>query len=370
MFDALNEVIERERLRIQKQHNWIQQFSDLLTKLDILDNPFMESNLVNTMPNSIPSITRISGVDGGVVSEAFSGFDVILYRAVGVTFHGIGDRVQAIYTPNFDPEPSIFLTPSLSSRFEFSRISTLLRLLVEYNVATETIKIEKPTILFLDGKVAPLNSDFSDITTRSKDLAQMEAEVKEAYRNLISIADENDVLICGVIKDSRSRTLTSELIQQIPRWIREGKLKSEDIKGWSKILPEMLDQNFTNQLLKKGERTAWQETLAPNWLPPKYNAKVLTSLIRPITEDSPIKIEVLLTNFDNDNNIIDLAMGALSVLSNHGLPNAIPTIIIEADDRTRLSQEHLEPVINQISISLGIAKDQLRKRRAFRSTLS
>ncbi len=370
MFDALNEIIERERLRLQEQFNWIQQFSDLLKTINIMDKPFAEPNLVNSMPDSIPSITRISGVDGGVVSEAFSGFDVILYRAVGVTFHGIGDRVQAKYTPNFDPEPKIFLTPSLSSRFEFSRISTLLRLLVEYNVATETIKTENPTILFLDGKVAPLNSDFSDITTRTKALAQIESEVKEAYRDLINVADDNNVLICGVIKDSRSRTLTNELIQQIPQWIRDGKLKSEDIKGWSKILPEMLDQNFTNQILRKGERTAWQEIPAPNWLPPKYNAKVLTSLIRPITEDRPIKIEVLLTNLENNDNIIDLAMGALSVLSNHGLPNAIPTIIIEADDRTRLSQEHLEPVINQISISLGIAKDQLRKRRAFRSTLS
>ena len=370
MFDALNEVIEKERLRIQKQYNWIQELSDLLKTISILDKPFAEPNLVNIIPDSVPSITRISGVDGGVVSEAFSGFDVVLYRAVGVTFHGIGDRVQAKYTPNFDPEPKIFLTPSLSSRFEFSRISTLLRLLVEYNVASDTIRMEKPTILFLDGKVAPLNSDFSDISTRTKDLAQLEAEVKQAYRDLISIADKNNVLICGVIKDSRSRTLTNELIQQIPQWIRDGRLKSEDIKGWSKILPEMLDQNFTNQLLKKGERTAWQEILAPSWLPPKYNAKVLTSLIRPIAEDSPIKIEVLLTNFESNDKLIDMAMGALSVLSNHGLPNAIPTIIIEADDRTRLSQDHLEPVINQISISLGIAKDQLRKRRTFRSTLS
>jgi hypothetical protein len=370
MFDRLNEAVERERLRIQKQYNWIQQFSDLLKTINILDKPFAESNLVNAMSDSIPSITRISGVDGGVVSEAFSGFDVILYRAVGVTFYGIGDRVQAKYTPNFDPEPNIFLTPSLSSRFEFSRISTLLRLLIEYSVATETIRMEKPTILFLDGKVAPLNSDFSDITSRTKGLAQIEAEVKQAYRDLISIAIENDVLVCGVIKDSRSRTLTNELTQQIPVWIREGKLKSEDIKGWSKILPDMLDQNFTNQLLKKGEKTAWQEIPAPNWLPPKYNAKVLTSLIRPIAEDSPIKVEILLTNFDSGDSIIDIAMGALSVLSNHGLPNAIPTIIIEADDRTRLSQKHLEPVVDQISISLGIPKDQLRKRRAFRRTLS
>ncbi len=57
------------------------------------------------------------------------------------------------------------------------------------------------------------------------------------------------------------------------------------------------------------------------------------------------------------------------MLSNHGLPVALPTVILEADERARLSISHLEAVIDQISISLGIPKEQIRKRRSFSSNI-
>ncbi|MHA2253004.1 MAG: hypothetical protein ACXAD7_21755 [Candidatus Kariarchaeaceae archaeon] len=156
----------------------------------------------------------------------------------------------------------------------------------------------------------------------------------------------------------------------LPKWIKEKRVSSDTIKGWRVLLSTILDQSFTSAILNKGERTAWISSYPPSWLSSMYKTEVWSCMVRPIIEDDPIRIEVLVnTNDENLLQSIDIALGSLSLLTNHGLPIAIPTVILEADDRAKLSNDHLETVVDQLSISLGIPKDHLRKRRAFASTL-
>lgn len=370
MFDEVSHTLSKLREKLHQERYWLKSFKTFSNNIDFLDNPWVEKNFIHDIPTEVPSITKISGVDGGLISEALAGLDLIIYRAVGVTFNNIGKKapLEAVYTPNFAPEPSTYIGPSLPSRQEFLKLATLYRLLVEYEVALETIKSQDPTVLFLDGRVVPLASDFREINNQVKTITQIEIAVKEMYRDLIRVATEKNVLICGIIKDSRSHSLTKALSNSIPDWIRSKAITSDTVKGWRDNLSNMLDHNLCAGILVESQRTAWLRQLAPEWISSKSSFSIWSSLVRPIKEDVPIKIEILMEDGSKGEGL-DIALGALSVLSKHGLPIAIPTIIQEADNRVRLSSDHLDHIINEISLAIGISRDELRKRRKFRSTL-
>ncbi len=339
-------------------------FSQFARTIDFLEIPWVEKKFIHKINDTVPSITKISGVDGGLITEALAGLDLILYRAVGVTFHGIGKKVEAVYTPNFDPEPMVYLAPSLPSRQEFLKLATLYRLLVEYEIAIETIKFQNPTVLFIDGKVIPLSSDFQELNNQSKNVTTIEMAVKAMYRDLVNIAHERNVLLCGVIKDSRSRNLSLTFSETIPEWIRTKVIISKPVKGWRVNLSNMLDHTLCDGILHEGERTAWLRSHPPKWVSLKHPFEIWSTMVKPIKEDQAIKIEII--KFNDLDAVVDIALGALSILSKHGLPIAIPTIILEADDRVKLSGDYLENIVNEISVSFGIPRDELRKRRAFR----
>jgi hypothetical protein len=83
-----------------------------------------------------------------------------------------------------------------------------------------------------------------------------------------------------------------------------------------------------------------------------------------------MRLEVVYsTQLNEIDKLVDIALGAYNYLCNHGLPIAVPTIISDADSRARLSHFHLESVVDQIALTLGIPKDHLRKRRSFHMTL-
>jgi len=369
MFESLGNAIREQQEKFAKKQQWIKQFVALLDNREILIDPFKEAALVHTVRPTISKLTKVGGVDGGIVSEEMTGFDLALYRAVATVFWGIGDKVESTYIPHFDPDPNIFFSPSLQSRQEFNRICTLRRLYVEYEVALMTIKQAKPTVLFIDGKVAPLSSDFVG-SSSGKMVSQAEKEVKQIYTELVHEAMKQQVLLCGVVKDSRSRELTRALGKIIPDLIKSENLDRQFMQKWPFMLTDLQDTFLADSLLQQGERTAWCQTPLPSWLELEEDTEIRMTLAKPVEEDQPVKLECIIN--PHDQTMIDaceIGLSALQILSNHGLPLALPTVILEADERTKLNADHLDAVIDQISMTLGIPREQLRKRRYFTSSL-
>lgn len=370
MFGNLEAAIRAERIRLEERSKWLSTFKNICQDLTNLSDPWKEQNFIYELPKSVPNITKIGAVDGGVLAEAMTGFDLILYRAAGVIFFGIGSKVEAKYLPSVDPEPLIFFHPSLPSRFDFAKLSTLLRLKAEYDTAKMVIEEESPTILFLDGKVSPLQSDLNDYSEQSDLIRQTQELVRLSYRDLVKTALNNQVLLCGIVKDSRSSETSQVLQNYLPQLIREKKLDGSKIRGWRNMLSGLLDEYFGEGILDSGSRTAWLRTHTPGWLNIGSQAEIWSCLARPISDDMAMRLEVLfseqLIEFDK---MINIALGAYNYLCNHGLPIAIPTIISDADSRAKLTHLHLESIVDQISIHLGIPKNHLRKRRSFHMTL-
>ncbi|MHA2031118.1 MAG: DNA double-strand break repair nuclease NurA, partial [Candidatus Kariarchaeaceae archaeon] len=259
---------------------------------------------------------------------------------------------------------------SLESRFEFSKLGTLLRLKAEYETAKMVIEEEQPTILFIDGRVSPLHSDLIDFSDQSELIRQAQDQLKSAYKDLIHTALNNQVLLCGVVKDSRSSETSSVLQNYIPQLIRGKRIDGAKIKGWRNILSGLLDEYFGEGILDVGHRTAWLRSYTPGWLNIGNKVEIWSCLARPILDDISMRLEVVYsTQLNEIDKLVDIALGAYNYLCNHGLPIAVPTIISDADSRARLSHFHLESVVDQIALTLGIPKDHLRKRRSFHMTL-
>ncbi|MDH5401927.1 MAG: DNA double-strand break repair nuclease NurA [Candidatus Heimdallarchaeota archaeon] len=366
MFDELEAVINAEKKRIEQQRLWITNFRRMMDSLPDLGEPWFEKRLSIEIIPRISDVTKIAAIDGGLISEAMSGFDLILYRAVGVVFQGVGSKVNASYVPSIDPVPEVFFHPSLSSRHEFSRLSTLKRLYIEYKTVIDTINNYNPTIVFIDGKLSPLNQDFIEYSNSV--IKQAELDVKEIYRELIDVAHKKGTILCGIVKDSRSSEFCNQLIRNLHIWINDQSIGLGTLSGWRKNLENISDEFMLSHFLSDKARTAWLKSSLPKWVS-GGDKFILASYVKAAHFDFPIRFEVL-----SDGTMVpeklQLAISALLVLTNHGLPSAIPTIIIEADDRAKLTQHHLEMVLDQISIQLDIPLEILRKRRHFYSQLS
>lgn len=371
MFDNLEAAVRAERVRLEEKRKWLTSFKSISSTLIDLKDPWKEESFIHKIPETVPKITKVAAVDGGVLSEAMTGFDLILYRAAGVVFFGIGSKVEAMYLPNIDPEPLIFFHTSLPSRFDFSKLSTLLRLKAEYDTAKMIIEEQSPTILFIDGKVGPLQSDLIEYSEQSDLIRETQDLVIRSYKNLVETALANQVLLCGVVKDSRS-TETSHVLQNyLPQMIREKQIDGSKIRGWRNMLSGLLDEYFGEGILDSGYRTAWLRSPTPKWLNVSSQAEIWSCLARPISEDVAMRLEILFSDqLIEIDKLINIALGAYNYLCNHGLPIAIPTIISDADSRAKLTHLHLETVVDQIAITLGIPKDHLRKRRSFHTTLN
>ena len=199
---------------------------------------------------------------------------------------------------------------------------------------------------------------------------QTEKDVKRIYQELLELSEKHEVVLCGVVKDSRSRQLVGAIKEAIPYFISSKKIKSEDLKGWVQAVETMQDIIFGDNILSTNERTAWYKMDLPSWINSPNKIEIWTCLVKPITDDQPVRLELSVpSSWHNIEQFQDIALGAFSILCNHGLPLAIPTIILEADERTKMNNEHLQTVIDQISISLGIPKEKLRKRRYFTKSL-
>ena len=96
MFENLEAAVRAERIRLEENQKWLTSFFELSKGLVDLVEPWKEKELIQKMPKRIPNITKIAAVDGGVQSEAMTGFDLIVYRSAGVVFHGIGSTRSSI----------------------------------------------------------------------------------------------------------------------------------------------------------------------------------------------------------------------------------------------------------------------------------
>src|SRR3990167_3065529 len=132
--------IEAEKKELCKAIRNLQISKSVLEKENVL-----ESNIAKLVTDSKIENIKIAGIDGGLISKSFHGFDLLVLRAVGVIFeYSDGKLSSTKYHPKpiVEPTPKVYYEPFYETEFETN--SNIVRQNEEISRAKEVVEKFKP----------------------------------------------------------------------------------------------------------------------------------------------------------------------------------------------------------------------------------
>lgn len=353
----LNEIAER----IKDQGRKRKALADILRKakdnlelsIDDERQDITEKRLVTQVKSNPLDKDSIAGVDGGVLARPLHGLDLILVRAIATLFrYKNGLLEQAEYHPSGIPWPELIsVHESLDSR-EFELLVNMYRQLTELKRAVEATKKWDIETLLLDGSIVPQYTNHT-----SKSITQeVYRELTDTFTDIYQTCIENEILLLGVVKDSRSAR-TIEIFQNRILPMIKGKIKLSgeeliSIDSNKSVLPNSRDTVFLDYLLDPGERSfvfKYAESPA-NLLKNigKWREKINAFYVKTAPYDRPLRIEFI-SSSEKVSQTADRAASLIHTLSAHHDACALPSVLIEADACARLANEEISMIRDSIN---------------------
>lgn len=335
---VIGRIMELEESR-EKAGEALRQYRDREIDSEVVLEKFLAKSIEEKQLDGFSA----AGVDGGFVKKEFQGVDVVLTRASAAVFsYGSGSLVNYQYLPEGLNRPDVRYIESPLDRREFNVSSSMMRLQKEIEIAIEVLDRD-PDILLLDGSIIPQYTDRPEKGSFSRKLYD---ELIEKYTELFRKADEKDIMLAGVIEDSRSQRMSEELSRQ--------EFVDQEFED---VLKNTKDTSVLGYVLDRGQRTSvmkytkeYQKHMVLRDLG-EYGEKVHNFYLRTAENDFPVRIDFLGNgNLSEDADRISSSILPLcSYSSNYG----IPSVIVEADRRASLDQEDIKRFESQLTSAMG-----------------
>lgn len=338
----LIELTEEFSKRIIEIENQRKKLGDFIREVNSstvlpLGKEIFEEKIIHTMEKAGTDDMKIAGVDGGLVKHSLHGIDLMLLRAVGVLFYYKNNRLSKVdYHPDAFPSPipKIIFDPLTNLEFEIN--SNYERQLIEVNNARELIEKFEPNILFLNGSIIP---HYTERPAEHSLIFPTYQKLIESYVELFYKSLEKGTILAGVIEDSRGTRFCEVINEAIMAKIQE----AVDIKL---LLNRTKDSNLLTYALKLNERSLiFRYSSFPEQHPVlmEFGGKLANSIfsfyIKTAEFDRPLRIDFLAQrDFIKTANTISSVLLALTGHSSYGMPS----VLIEADQRAKLSEKDLE----------------------------
>lgn len=302
-----------------KISNHLKSISDQCQNLK--NDPLLLSQKISPVNVSFGIIAS----DGGIIYERLFGFDLFLLRASCVYFDYKNNVLE-----NFDYFPSKLpsITPLLLDSFdemESQKLKSLLRLKEELSITLNCAREKLPKIVLLDGSIVPLPSDRPE---KSSSLFPLFEEIISIYRDLYLLCSKNNILLCAVVKDSRSKSISSRF-----------DLNFNDVVLFDNLLVE----NSSSSVFDLSEKFGFSD----------FSFKFF--YLKPTSSSIPLRVEFLSLDFDFD------VISIINSLCHLGLD--YPPPLIEADLCATIDPNELENF--KKSLPLGL-RPLRRNSRLFR----
>lgn len=362
-FDSvLNEAIQRINSSEQKREFLAKKLSSLRGQdLSVYSEEITEKFFTKPVaPAELDGL--IAGVDSGFVGKEMFSIDLVLLRAIAAIFSykkGVLEGSQ-YYPVSFKfPEPIVSETGL--ERDEFACSKSLYRLKEEVLTASETIKKFSPQFMFLDGSIVPQHADKPRKGSKIKHLYH---SVLQEFQNLYSAAEKQGCELVACVEDSRGTRLISILQESV---LQKNKIVP------SSQLDEVFDSSLLDKLLLKGERSfAFPYTKNPEEHPvladfnPAWARAIHCLYLKPSSNDKPLRIEFLHKSGSLEKKADNIASLVYALSCQHR-EYAFPSVLIEADLRSRLRPEEISLVFDRIMDGIGKNTfiQQRRDRRPF-----
>ena len=361
------EALEKEKRRIAKV---IKESIDELNleKIPIqLKEDLFENEIINSVTKADLKGISISAVDGGLVVKNLVGLDLIFTRATGVIFsYRHSGRVEVKYIQTKTPNIEVFHNFATNNLLELEFLAGLHRVREELSMARMILNENIADILLLDGSIFPIVPLLNQLTNTFN--AKIFKDVITEYVKLLDTADATNTVLAGVIKDSRKITFVSWLLKTIPLFLTTSKkLQSILESDYRHTLQQTNDSEFLYLLLDPGERTVFMKYHLEidegfNILDKKRKSSFGFFYIKTVKYDHPLRVEF----YDPSMEFIRIGEKLASVVYTSASFHqrfGLPSVLVEADNRARLSQQDIDFLYRQILIKAGINSISLMERK-------
>ncbi|MCK4429441.1 MAG: DNA double-strand break repair nuclease NurA [Candidatus Aenigmarchaeota archaeon] len=272
---------------------------------------------------------KIGGEDGGLTKKSGHLMDFVFLRAVSVIFKYENGKLQdVVHYPTLSPTPEITYSPESLSDIEFRIFWSLQRMKKELKISIESINKFSPDLFLIDGS---LMVNPGDVPNKEYTVYSDYVEVKNLIAELHETSKKENCLLAGVVEDSRSSAFCNHVAEKIL-----SKIKSPKLPELISILKRTKDTNLLYYMLEKGDVTRVVD----------LENGVKCIYMKTAEFDRPIRVEFL----ENEKRIAELVYTISSQSRMYGLP----TVLIEADQRAKLSENDTDYYTNLIASKLGL----------------
>lgn len=373
MLSALVEEIERAESTRERFGAVLRQIKNTI---DLRRFPAVAASVIDTQfstkvqPTSLSGL-KMAGIDGGLLRRSFRSMDLILTRGVAVMFK-FGPKEGPVVDFFPDPFPSPVVKPvmlSLSGQ-ELDQLASLERLAAELRVALSVLDEFSTDLILIDGSLFYHPRDRPPAASVANDKFQ---EVTALYKQMYNKAKERGTTLVGVVKDSRSTRVVSIMSDILPHMMRDPSV-FEMMQGidYRWLLKMSRDSDILDTFLDEGERSfvfrfssELQQNL--NAYPDELStwaSLIWVTYLKTAQDDLPLRIEVLVGDGEKDARFLDRALSAILPVSWQHKEYGIPTPIVEADARARISHNESQVIIDRLMALSGLTYTALEKRRS------
>ena len=360
--NRLDEIVDKinymESRRI-KIGNFLREIND---SLNIGPNEeIMDEKIINSIPNEPLKDISALGVDGGIVKHSYHGLDLILLRSVGVNFEYKDGKLGDVdYYPNSSPLPTPKIIFDSFSDNELNFCYNFERQIMEIKSTIGAIEEFKPDIVLLDGSIIPHYIPKPD----NPILLEYYNNLIKTYKSLFELATKENIILAGVIEDSRGVKFCDIIMRRII-----SQTDSDISKELKLILEKTRDSNILYYALNKGERTCvFNYSKNPKIHPvlrefEEMNKAFYSFYIKTVEFDRPLRIDFLSSG--KDSNIVNKLSTLLIQTSGHS-GYGLPAVLIEADQRAKLSEKDLDMFYSDLVNKIGNVSTLFKMRRELR----
>ena len=353
--ETLAKLISEMESNRKKVGNFLKETNEF-TELPT-DKEITETKIIHPVNAAELKGLKIAGIDGGLVKKSFHGIDLMLLRAVGVVYDYTNGNLNVEYYPDAIPAPTPRAINDPLDDFGFELNSNIERQVTEVTTATEVLEKFEPDLLLLNGSIIP---HYTTVPEKGSFVYVNYENMINAYNRLIEAVKSKKTILAGVIEDSRG-TRFCEILSRMMNINFDPNLPQE----FKIVLNSTKDTNLLAHILSHRERTftfPYSSEIETHPMLRNFPAakQIMTFYIRTAEFDRPLRVDFLA-----DKGTIDIANRISSILlalasnSSYGTPS----VIVEADQRAKLSEHDLEIFYHDILNKTGNIESLLQQRR-------
>ena len=300
---------------------------------------FLEENLFSKVDSFDGGNITVGGIDGGLLKKEYHGVNIILTRAVCAHFSYKDMKLSdSKYYPSSFPSPKFKMLNSSFNDSDFMAAASIERLKSELGLACDMLG-EDMDLLLLDGSVVLHPSVKADKGSRLRqDYDSLLKTVQKMYSESIG----RGVPVAGIVEDSRSQTFVKGC---------EGIVDALIMKN----LENVRDTHFLTHCLSVGERTSIFRTVDTGDKVPAelkgFENNLFSFYIRSSEFDRALRVDFVAG--DDPVALGSWIASAVFSMSRHNSVYGIPPVIIDADQRAKLSGDELLFVEKEIKKRTG-----------------